>query len=99
MEEELWLIHTAQDYDWDRDREMMGFYITLCTVHTIQRQGQVQGIIVFHCTHPVPCPWPCPAPVPCSVYKPLELGFGLRLGLGLKGSSCGNGGEQGQGQD
>ena len=34
----------------------MGFYITLCIVHTTQGQGQVHGIIVFYCAHPVPCP-------------------------------------------
>ena len=34
----------------------MGFCISLCTVHTTQGQGR--GIIVFYCTHPVPCPGP-----------------------------------------
>ena len=59
----LWLIHTAWDRDQDRDWEMMGFYITLCTVHTTQGQGQTQGIIVFCCTHPCPCSGP--GPVQC----------------------------------
>ena len=53
----FWLIHTARD----RDREMMGPYITLCTVHTTH--WQAQGIIVFYCTHPIPCP--SPGPVQC----------------------------------
>ena len=44
----LRLIHTARDRD--RDREVMGFYITLCTVHTTQ----AQGTIVFYCTHRFP---------------------------------------------
>ena len=61
----LWLIHTARDRDRDRDQKMMGFYITLCTIHTIQGQGQVQGIIVFYYTHPVPCPGPGSCPVQC----------------------------------
>ena len=39
----------------------MGFYITLCNVHTTQ--GQVHGTIVFYCTYPIPCP--CPGPVQC----------------------------------
>ena len=39
-------------------REMMGFNMTLCTVHTTQ--GQEQGIIVFYFTHPVPYPSPRP---------------------------------------
>ena len=43
-----------------------GVYITLCTVHTAQGQGQ--GTIVFHCVHSGPCP--ITFPVPCSVYKP-----------------------------
>ena len=52
-----WLIHTARDRDMDR--EMMGFYITLCTVHTTQGQGT----IAFYCARPGPCP--CPGPVQC----------------------------------
>ena len=43
-----WFIHTARDRDRAKVREMMGFYITLCTVHTTQGQG----IIVFYCTDP-----------------------------------------------
>ena len=49
-------------------RLVMGFYITFCTVHTTQGQGQVQGTIVFYCALPGPCP--CPSPVPCSMYEP-----------------------------
>ena len=41
----LWLIHPARDQDW----ETMGFYITLCTVHTTQGN---------YFAHPVPCPRP-----------------------------------------
>ena len=63
----LWLVHNARDRERDRERKMMGFYITLCTVHTTQEQGQ--GTIFFYCVHPGPCPFPFP--VPCSVYKPL----------------------------
>ena len=44
-----WLIHTTWDLDKDRDREKMGFNITLCPVHTTQ--GQAQGTIVFYCVH------------------------------------------------
>ena len=40
----LWLIHSARDPD--RNRETMCFYITLCTVHTTQGQGQVHGTVV-----------------------------------------------------
>ena len=44
----------------------MGFYISiLCTVHTTQGQGQIQGTIVFYCSHPIPCPSHCPGPVQC----------------------------------
>ena len=58
-----WLIHTARDLD--RDRKTMDFYIMLRVVHTAQGQvqPQAQGIIVFYCTHPIPCP--CPGPVQC----------------------------------
>ena len=45
----------------------MGFFITLCTVHTTQGQGT----IVFCCAHPGPCLGPGPVPVLCSVYEPL----------------------------
>ena len=63
---DLWLIHTARD--WDRDREMMGFCIMLYTVHTTLGQGQGQGqvTIVFYCTHPGPGPCPVPGPVQCE---------------------------------
>ena len=37
------LIHTARDRDRDRDGKMMGFCITLCTVHTTQGQGQASS--------------------------------------------------------
>ena len=37
----------------ERDQEIMGFYIMLCTVHTTQGQGQVHGTIVFYCAHPL----------------------------------------------
>ena len=50
----LWLVHTARDRERDREWEMMGFSITLCTVHTTQGQGQ--GTIVFYCAHPSPSP-------------------------------------------
>ena len=45
----------------------MGYYITLCTVHTTQEQAQAQGIIVFYCTHSIPCSCPGPhsSPVQC----------------------------------
>ena len=39
-------------------RETMGFYNTLCTVHTTQRQGR--ETIVFYFVHPVHCPYPGP---------------------------------------
>ena len=57
----LWLIHTAQDLD--RVREMMGIYITLCTVHTIHGHGQ--GTIVFYYALPGPSSCPGPGPVQC----------------------------------
>ena len=41
----------------------MGFYITLCTVHT--GQGPEYVIIVFYCANPIPCPCPGPGPVQC----------------------------------
>ena len=50
--QESWLIHTARDRDMDREK--MGFYIMLCTVHTTQGQGT----IVFYCI----CPGPCNGP-------------------------------------
>ena len=53
-----WLIYTARDRDMDR--EMMGFYITLCTVHTTQGQGSLRSIV----------PVLVPVPVPCNVYEP-----------------------------
>ena len=158
----LWLIHTARDRDW----ETMGFYITLCTVHTTQGQGLeyvtivtgrnevvakvmflhvsvilstggvlqagrgppgpgrpplagrtppplgesplagrtppprgpgrpppgrrlqntvyerpvrilLECILVFYCTHPIPCPLSLvPVSVPCSVSEPLEAILG-----------------------
>ena len=36
----------------------MGFYDTLCTVHTTHGQGQ--ETIVFYRVHPVHCPYPGP---------------------------------------
>ena len=41
-----------------------GFYITLCTVHTVQGKGQ--GTIVFYRANPGP--FPCPRGV-CMRYK------------------------------
>ena len=61
----LWLVHTARDREQDREREMMGFYITLCTVHTTQGQGRGQVTIVFYCVHPDLCPCPVPGLVQC----------------------------------
>ena len=52
----LWLIHTARERD--RDEEITGFCIMLCTVPTTQGQGQ--GTIVFYCVHPSPCSGPSP---------------------------------------
>ena len=43
--------------------EMMGLYITLCTVHTTQ--GQELITIIFYYAHPGPCPCPSPGPVQC----------------------------------
>ena len=42
----------------DRDQETMGFYITLCTVHSTQEQGHGQATIAFYCVHPSPGPGP-----------------------------------------
>ena len=55
----IWLIHTILDREW----ETMGFYITLCTVHTTQGQGQGQGTIVLYCAHPGH--FLCPGPMQC----------------------------------
>ena len=62
-----WLIHTARGRDRNGDWEMMGPYISLCTVHTTpgQVQVQVKGTIVFYCAHPCPCSCPSPGPVQC----------------------------------
>ena len=72
----LSLLHAAQDRKW----EMMGFYITLCTVHTTQWQVQVHGTIVFCCVHPRPCPCPCPVPGPLQCVWPITLTF-LKLNV------------------
>ena len=40
---------------------MMGFCITLCTVHTTQGQGQ--ETIVFYCARSSPCPCSGPGAV------------------------------------
>ena len=64
------MAHTALDRERDWDRETMGFYITLCTVHTTQGQGQ--GTIVFYCARPDPGPGPCPCPDPCPDPSPVQ---------------------------
>ena len=43
---------------------MMGFYITICTIHTTQGQGT----IVFYCAHPSSSPCSRPSPVQCACY-------------------------------
>ena len=47
----------------------MDLYITLCTVHTTEGQGQKQETIVSIVLVPVPAP--VPVLVPCIVYEPL----------------------------
>ena len=54
----LWCVHTDRDRDW----EMMGSYITLCTVHTTHGQEPLFSIVSISFA----------APVPCSVYEPLK---------------------------
>ena len=54
-EQGLWLVHTGRDRE--RDREMMGFCITLCTVHTTQGQGTIG--LHTHFPIPGPCPEQC----------------------------------------
>ena len=76
----LWLILTARDQDRDRDWEMMGFCIMLCTVHTTQGQGQVHGTIVFYCAHSVPCPGPGPVQYVCA-FTPRSCSQSLSLSL------------------
>ena len=73
----LWLIHTARNREWHRDREMMCSYIMLCSVHTTQGQGQVQGNIIFYCAHPVPCP--CPSPGPMQCVWAISLNFTIKM--------------------
>ena len=77
----LWLRHTARDREWNRERETMGFYITLCTVHTTQEQGQGQVTIVLYCVYPRP--YPVPGPVQCeqaiSQIRLTSLAFLVRL--------------------
>ena len=53
------ILHQVTSYGMGQ--EIMGFYITLCIVHTTQGQGQVT--IVFYCVYPSPCPCPVPGPV------------------------------------
>ena len=74
---DLWLIHTARNRD--RDREMIRFYITLCTIHTTQGQEPLFCIVSI--------PVPLLVPVPCRVYEPLFTLQGTRAGGGI-----GNGG-------
>ena len=50
----LWFIHTARDQDQDREREKMGFYLTLCTVHTSHYTGTGNDGFLYYtmyCTH------------------------------------------------
>ena len=61
----LFLMHTARDRD--RDWEMMGFYIMLCTVHTTQGRDRDMEPLFFI----VPVPFPFPVLVPYSVFEPL----------------------------
>ena len=62
--------HTARDRERDREREMMDFYITPCTVHTTQEWGR-DSKPLFSIV-PFPVPVPVPFPVPYSVNKPLS---------------------------
>ena len=61
---DIWLVHIAEDRERDREKEKMGSYIALYTVHTYTLHSDSDREPLFSIV---------PFPVPCSAYEPLEL--------------------------